>query len=388
MDSLLLKNVLLEGRKTNIFVEEGHFKCLDAADGATASTEMDCDGLAIVPALYNAHTHAAMSLVRGYADDMPLQEWLTEHIWPFESNLTREDIRRGSELALKEMKGTGSVMFNDMYFEIEQTIAEVEKAGMRALIGITVMDNHSLSQTRQKQQFIREWKDPTGGRIKLAMAPHAIYTVSAERLRKCTEFARENDMKIHIHLAETKKEVQDCLAEHGMTPVRYLDSLGVLGPDVIAAHCVHVEKEEWDILARHGVTAVNCPCSNMKLGSGRFPYEDAISSGTRIALGTDSSSSNNNLDLREEMKFAALLAKVNGDPTLLPAKEVMKWAGADSASALGVDGGEIAEGKVADCILLDLGNIKMTPCHNLESNWVYAADSSCIKAVICNGKII
>lgn len=388
MDSLLLKNVLFEGRKTNIFVEEGHFKCLDAADGAVASTEMDCDGLAIVPALYNAHTHAAMSLVRGYADDMPLQEWLTEHIWPFESNLTREDIRRGSELALKEMKGTGSVMFNDMYFEIEQTIAEVEKSGMRALIGITVMDNHSLSQTRQKQQFIREWKDPTGGRIKLAIAPHAIYTVSAERLRKCTEFARENDMKIHIHLAETKKEVQDCLAEHGMTPVRYLDSLGVLGPDVIAAHCVHVEKEEWDILARHGVTAVNCPCSNMKLGSGRFPYEDAISSGTRIALGTDSSSSNNNLDLREEMKFAALLAKVNGDPTLLPAKEVMKWAGADSAAALGVNGGEIAEGKVADCILLDLGNIKMTPCHNLESNWVYAADSSCIKAVICNGKII
>ncbi|MCQ2149862.1 MAG: amidohydrolase [Bacteroidales bacterium] len=388
MDSLLLKNVLFEGRETNILSEEGHFKCLDVADGATASTEMDCDGLAIVPALYNAHTHAAMSLVRGYADDMPLQEWLTEHIWPFESNLTREDIRRGSELALKEMKGTGSVMFNDMYFEIEQTIAEVEKSGMRALIGITVMDNHSLSQTRQKQQFIREWKDPTGGRIKLAIAPHAIYTVSAERLRRCTEFARENDMKIHIHLAETKKEVQDCLAEHGMTPVRYLDSLGVLGPDVIAAHCVHVEKEEWDILARRGVTAVNCPCSNMKLGSGRFPYEDAISSGVRIALGTDSSSSNNNLDLREEMKFAALLAKVNGDPTLLPAKEVMKWAGADSASALGVDGGEIAEGKVADCILLDLGNIKMTPCHNLESNWVYAADSSCIKAVICNGKII
>ena len=388
MDSILIKNVLLESRKTNILIEGKRFVSLDAADSCEASHTIEAEGLAIIPALYNAHTHASMSLLRGYADDMPLQKWLTDYIWPYEDGLTPQDIRRGSDIAIREMVGTGSVMFNDMYFEIEQTIDAVDKSGMRALIGITVMDNHSLAQTEEKKHFVREWKDPTGGRIQLAIAPHSIYTVSGGRLRECVEFARENGLKIHTHVSETRQEVDDCLKQHGTTPVRYLDSLGILGPDVIAAHCVHLDEEEWDILAERGVTAVNCPCSNMKLGSGRFDYETAIRSGARIALGTDGNSSNNNLDLREEMKFAALLAKVAGDTTLLPANEVMKWATVNGAAAMGVDAGIIEAGRLADCILVSLTADKMVPCHNLISNWVYSADSSCIANVICNGQII
>ena len=385
---LLLKNVLHDNVKRNILIENGRFASLNAPASVEADETIDSEGLAILPAFYNTHNHAAMSLLRGYADDLPLQSWLQDYIWPYEDKLTPADIRRGSEIAVKEMVTGGSVLFNDMYFDIEETIDIVAKSGMRAAIGITVMDYHSLAQSEEKKRFIEEFKDPTNGRISLVMAPHAIYTVCKERLIESAEYARAHNMRIHTHLSETESEVRDCVKEHGMTPVRYLDSIGYLGPDVILAHCVHVDEEEWDILAERGVTVSHCPCSNMKLGSGRFPYELAIKSGVRITLGTDGPSSNNNLDMREEMKFAALMAKMNGDAALLPAQEVMKWATVNGAEAFGIDGGVIAEGKVADAILVDLSAPKMVPCHNLLSNWVYAADSSCIRKVICDGKVI
>ena len=237
-------------------------------------------------------------------------------------------------------------------------------------------------------QYVRDWKDPTGGRIQLVMAPHSVYTVGPDKLKRSAAFARKNGLRLHIHVAETRTEVQNCIRDYGTTPVRYLDSLGFLGPDVIAAHCVHVDAEEWKILAGRGVTVAHCPCSNMKLGSGRFPYELAIESGCRITLGTDGASSNNNLDLREEMKFAALLAKVAGDPSLLPATEVFRWASRNGAEAFGLDAGEIARGKLADAILVDLGRSSMQPCHNLVSNFVYSADSSVIRHVICDGQLV
>lgn len=399
MKTLLIRNVLHDGRKTNILIENGRFKAFDVCDSAEAAEVYEADGTAILPALFNAHTHAAMSLLRGYADDMPLQTWLQDYIWPYEDKLTAEDIRKGSAMAVREMKATGSVFFNDMYFDIEGTIDEVDKAGIRAAIGITVMENHSKAQEEQKWEFARHWQDPTGGRIQLTVAPHAIYTVGPEKLRKSADLAKECGLKLHIHLSETRQEVLDCIRDHGTTPVRYLDSLGILGPDVIAAHCVHVDKEEWDILAERGVTAVHCPCSNMKIGSGRFPYELAVASGARIALGTDGNSSNNNLDMREEMKFAALLAKTCtacadgrldnvGNPSLLPAETVLQWATRGGAEAFGIDSGVIAPGKLADAILVGLDGPKMTPCHNLISNWVYSADSSAVKAVICDGRIV
>jgi len=388
MERLLVKDVLHEGRIRNILIENRRFKDLDAPAEVAGAKVLEASGTAILPALYNTHTHAAMTLLRGYADDMPLQTWLQEYIWPYEDKLTPEDIRHGSEIAAREMTQSGTVFFNDMYFDVEETIDVVDRSGMRAAIGITVMENHSKAVTEEKKDFVRHWQDPTGGRIKLVMAPHAIYTVGERKLRDCAEFAREHGMMLHIHLSETLKEENDCLQEHGTTPVRYLDRIGFLGPDVITAHCVHVDDEEAAILAERGVTISHCPCSNMKLGSGSFPYRRLMDAGCRITLGTDGASSGNNLDLREAMKFAALQAKADGDPELLPAEEIFRWATRCGAEAFGIDAGVIAEGKLADCMLIDLSDIRMQPCHHLVSNIVYSADSRCIKHVLCDGKVI
>ena len=389
MKTLLIKNVLLKDRKTDILVADGRFKSLCAPEGTRADETLEAEGTAILPPFYNTHTHAAMSLLRGYADDMPLQKWLQDYIWPYENKMTAQDIREGSRLAVREMIRTGTVFFSDMYFEIDQTIAVVQEFGIRAAIGVTFVDSHSKSQQADKLDMLRQWVDPSGGLITLTVAPHAIYTVSPDLLVKCADTARSLGLKLHIHLSETRQEVEDCLRAHGTTPVRYLDSLGFLGPDVIAAHVVHVDEEEAAILASRGVTIAHCPCSNMKLASGIFPYKMLHEAGCRITLGTDGDSSNNNLDMREEMKFAALLAKVSsGDPEVLPAAEALEMATRSGAEAFGLDAGVIREGALADALLVRLDDPRMQPCHNLISNWVYAAGSSCIDCVICNGNIV
>ena len=389
MKNILIKGVLHEGSRHDILIEGNRFKTIaPEGSGLQAEEVINAEGLAILPGFYNTHTHAAMTLCRGYADDMQLDKWLNDYIWPFEANLGPSDIRKGSDIAIKEMMDSGTVMFNDMYFCIEETIDLVVKAGMRAAIGITVMDNHSLAQAREKQDFVKNFHDPTGGRIQLVIAPHAVYTVGTQGLKKWAAFARDNGLRLHIHCSETQKEVDDCIAAYGLSPVQYLDSIGFLGPDVIAAHCVVVDDRDADILASRGVTVAHCPCSNMKISSGALPYERLIKAGVKMTLATDCVCSNNNLDLREEMKFAALLAKVAGNPELLPADEVLRWATVNGAEAFGYDAGIIAEEKLADCILVDMGNIRMQPCHNLISNWVYAADSSCIRKVLCDGKVI
>jgi 5-methylthioadenosine/S-adenosylhomocysteine deaminase len=389
MGSLLIKNVRLDDHTTDILIEDRRFKSLSAPEGTLVDSVIDAAGMAILPPFYNTHTHAAMSLLRGYADDMPLQKWLTEYIWPFESKMTAADIRKGSELAVREMIKTGTVFFSDMYFDIEETIEVVQRYGMRAAIGVTFMESHNKAQQAEKLEVLHNWSDPTGGRICLTVAPHAIYTVGQEMLVRCAETARELGMILHIHLSETRQEVEDCLQQKGTTPVRYLEKLGVLGPNVVAAHAVHVDEEEADILAKHGVTLAHCPCSNMKLSSGNFPYAMLKKAGCHIALGTDGDSSNNNLDMREEMKFAALLAKFSsGDPRTMPAGEALEVATRNGAEAFGIDAGVIAEGKLADAILVRLDDERMQPCYHLASNWVYAAGSSCIDTVICDGRIL
>ena len=389
MGSLLIKDVRLDDRITDILIADGRFKSLEAPAGTVADKVIDASGMAILPPFYNTHTHAAMTLLRGYADDMPLHKWLQEYIWPFEDKLTPQDIREGSRLSVREMIKTGTVFFSDMYFDIEETVDVVRESGMRAAIGVTFVESHSKSQQAEKLELLKHWTDPTGGRITLTVAPHAVYTVGPDLLVRCADTARSLGLKLHIHLCETRKEVDDCLAEHGMTPVRYLDSLGFLGPDVIAAHVVHVDPEEAAILAERGVTISHCPCSNLKLASGFFPYKLLKEAGCRITLGTDGASSNNNLDMREEMKFAALVSKAcSGNPEVMPAAEAMDMACRQGAEAFGINAGVIAEGKLADAILVDLSDVRMQPCHHLLSNWVYAAGSSCIDTVICDGNIL
>ena len=389
MGSLLIRHTRFGDKTTDILVVDGRFASLSAPAGTEADETIDATGTAILPPFYNTHTHAAMSLLRGYADDMPLQRWLNDYIWPYENKMTAADIREGSRLAIREMIQTGTVFFSDMYFEIGETIAVAREFGIRAAIGVTFVESHSKSQQEEKLDMLRQWGDPTNGLITLTVAPHAIYTVGSALLIKCAEVARSLGMKLHIHLSETRTEVEDCKRAHGTTPVRYLDSLGFLGPDVIAAHVVHVDEEEAAILAGRGVTIAHCPCSNLKLASGIFPYKLLRDAGCRIALGTDGDSSNNNLDMREEMKFAALLAKAScGDPEVMPAEEALAMATRNGAAAFGIDAGEIREGKLADALLVRLDDVRMQPCHNLVSNWVYAAGSSCIDTVICNGKIL
>ena len=389
MGTLLLKNVWLDGAVTHVLIEGNRFKKIGAAAEMPADEVLDAEGMALLPPFYNTHTHAAMSLLRGYADDMPLQKWLQDYIWPFENKMTAADIREGSRLAVREMIRTGTVFFSDMYFDIEETIRVVQEYGIRAAIGVTFVESHTKSQQAEKLEMLRSWSRPADDLITLTVAPHAIYTVGTDMLVRCAATARELGFKLHIHLSETRTEVEDCIREHGTSPVRYLDSLGVLGDNVIAAHVVHVDEEEAAILAARGVTVSHCPCSNMKLASGIFPYKLLHDAGCRITLGTDGDSSNNNLDMREEMKFAALLAKVSsGDPEILPAGEALAMATRNGAAAFGIDAGIIEEGRLADALLVDLRDERMQPLHNLASNWVYAAGSDCIDTVISNGKIL
>ena len=386
--SILIKNVLLDSERTNILIEGNRFTSLSADPATPADKVIDGTDKAILPPFYNTHTHAAMTLLRGYADDMPLDTWLREYIWPKEESLTPEDIYQGSVLAIREMIKSGCVFFNDMYFEVDQTIRAVADMGVRACIGVTFMDAHSLALRSEKESFISNWQDPTGGRISIASAPHAIYTCSEETLRYAASVARKAGIRIHIHLAETAPEVADCYRERGMSPVKYLDSIGLLGPDVIAAHCVHLDAEDIALLAARGVTVSHCPCSNMKLGSGIFRHGAMADAGVNVTIGTDGCSSNNNLDMREEMKFASLLAKCQGNPECLPAPQALRWATEAGARAFGIDAGVIAEGKLAVAILVDLRSERMHPLYHLVSNWVYSAESADIDTVICDGRIL
>ena len=385
---LLIKGVLHDGGQCNILVENGRFAAFDAPGDTPSERCIEASGMAIMPAFYNTHTHAAMALLRGYADDMPLDEWLRDHIWPVEDTFGPDDIERGSRIAVREMVSSGTVFFNDMYFDIERTLKVASEAGIRCAAGVTFVDLHDEGQLRAKREMIASWTPGRYGFGSLTVAPHAIYTAGRELLVAAARLARDNGLTLHIHLAETKKEVDDCIAAHGLTPVRYLDSIGFLGPDVVAAHCVFVDRQEWDILAARGVTVSHCPCSNMKLSSGIFPYEDAIASGVRLTLGTDGAASNNNLDMLEEMKFAALLAKVSAGPRTLPAAEILRWATRNGAEAFSIDAGVIEKGRLADAVLIDLHDPKMEPCHNIVSNWVYSADSRAIAAVLCNGEVV
>jgi 5-methylthioadenosine/S-adenosylhomocysteine deaminase len=388
MKTILIKDILLNGEKKDILIEENRFSKI-APEISRENTDIFIDGRnkAILPPFYNGHTHAAMTLLRGYADDMPLFPWLTDHIWPFEARITPEDVYWGSKLAILEMIKSGTVFFADMYWDIEETIRAAGEMGIRAAIGVSMMDRIGEEKIRKNIQFLQEWND-SSGLIQLTVAPHAIYTVSESLLRECMEIADQKNIFMHIHLAETRKEVEDCLDIHGMTPVQWLDSLGILNSRVIAAHVVHVNDEEIRILKERNVAIVHNPVSNMKLSSGIFRAKEISESGCRVMLGTDGCSSNNNLDMRETMKFASLLAKVTYGPETLPVEEIFRWATCNGADAFGIDAGMIAEGKLADALLIDLTDERLIPNYNLLSNWVYSAGSNCIDTVICNGNLL
>ncbi len=384
---ILLKKTTLLGNETDVLISGNRFEKIEKNIVVPEPhEEIDAAGTAIFPPFYNAHTHAAMSLLRGFADDLELFKWLNDYIWPFEEKLTSEDIFRGSQLAILEMIKSGTVFFNDMYWDTSETIRAAESLGIRSAIGLVFTNFTPRERVEFNFDFVKNFEKTELTQI--TIAPHAIYTAEKSLLQKCAETARERRLLLHIHLSETKKEVEDCYKKHGKSPVEFLDEIGFLGNDVVAAHCVHLSDNDIEILRSRGVTIAHNPAANMKLGSGIFRAAACQNRGCKIALGTDGPSSNNNFDMGEEMKIAALLAKVAGTPEEIPAKTVFEWATKSSANAFGIDAGEIAVGKLADALLVDLNDERFVPNHNLISNWVYSADRHCIRDVICNGKFL
>ncbi|MDO4937175.1 MAG: amidohydrolase [Sutterellaceae bacterium] len=387
MSTLLIRNVELNRVKTNILVKDGRFADLNASADTVADEVYDATDEAILPSFHNTHTHAAMTLLRGYADDMELFKWLNDHVWPFEAKMQPQDIYDGSRLAILEMIRTGTTFFCDMYWMSEETVKAVDEMGVRAAIGVTVMDPIGKARNDAGLKLVEDFVS-NSGRVTLIPAPHAVYTAGPELLQRCTELSRKKDIPLTLHVAETEKEVADCIAQYGLSPVRWLDKLGVLNDKTVVAHCIHVDAEEIDILKERGVVLAHNPCSNMKLGSGFFKSQELIDAGCRITLGTDGACSNNNLDMREEMKFAALMAKVRYTPETLPAGLVLDWATKNGAQAFGLKSGTIEVGALADAVFVDLNNDRLVPNYNLVSNWVYAADSSAISSTMCDGKFL
>ncbi|HWQ67787.1 MAG TPA: amidohydrolase [Methanospirillum sp.] len=355
---------------------------------------IDGSGTLVLPGLVNAHTHAAMTLLRGYADDMHLQQWLSEKIWPLEAHLTGEDVYWGTKLACLEMIRSGTIAFNDMYFFMEDAARAVDESGIRAVLshgfitfGSPEKFEAEVKATERLVSHIRAMNNP---RILPAVGPHAPYTVPPDHLKWCGEFSRDENIMLHIHLSETRTEVEDCQAAHGVKPASLLDQCGCLSPRTVAAHGCWLDEEECRLLAARGSHVAHNPVSNLKLATGRvMPYPDLRSAGVNTALATDGCSSNNNLDLFEEMKVAAISQKFfwNQD-TLLPAQEALDMATIAGARALNIPGGRIAPGQAGDIILLSLRHPSMVPLYNPVSNVVYAASGSLVQTVLCNGRVL
>jgi len=391
--SILIKNVLFNDRTIDIYIEGKEIKQIGEGLSFPADKILDGSRKAVIPGFVNAHTHAAMTLFRGFGDDMPLMPWLEQKIWPNEAKMTREDVYWGAKLACLEMIKSGTTTFFDMYHKFRGTADATEEMGLRGMIAGVCFDHFQTDQAEKCKRHNEKLVEEVNGyskRIQYALGPHAIYTVSGELLQWCHQFAMEHNISIHLHLAETEGEVEDSIKHFGLSPVRYLYKLGILSPRLIIAHGIYIDDDELRMLADHEVKVVHNPASNMKLASGiHFKFKEMRQLGITVGLGTDGCSSSNNLDMIEAMKLASLLGKAwRKDPEALTANEMLQAATAEGAAMFGLKAGQIKEGYLADLCLIDLNTPAFTPNFNFVSNLVYAANGSCVDTVICDGKIL
>ena len=393
--SILIKNVLHQDKLTDVLIEGNRIARIASGISAPAGAEvLDGTNKAIIPGFINTHTHASMTLFRGYGDDLPLMTWLEDYIWPVEAQMTAHDVYVGARLACLEMLRSGTTCFLDMYMHPLETAKAVEEMGLRAHLSYTLFDQGNaeraeLDRKRSYEYFDRfkEFSD----RITFTLGPHAIYTVSGEQLQFCHQFAVEHNVKIHLHLSETKGEIDECVRQHGLTPVRYLEKLGILSEHLVLAHVVWIDDEEMDLLAKYNVSVVHNPASNLKLASGyAFKYEEMKRRGIRIGIGTDGCSSSNNLDMVVAMKLASFLGKGwRFDSTACKADDIFASATSAGADILGIPAGRVEEGALADVCLVDLNTPELVPLNSLTSNLVYATSgSSCVDTVIVDGRIL
>jgi len=365
----------------------------DAVGGATDET-LDASGSLVIPGLVNAHTHVAMTLLRGYADDKPLDPWLREDIWPAEAALTPDDVEVGAELGALEMIRSGTTAFADMYFAMDRVAAVVDRAGLRARLGHGVVtvgkdDADARSDVAESLAVARELDGAADGRIRTAFMPHSLTTVGEEYLREGVAEAREAGVPIHLHANETTDEVEPIVDERGERPIAYAEALDALGPDDFFAHGVHVDETEIDRLAAAGTAVVHCPASNMKLASGMAPVQRLREAGVTVALGTDGAASNNDLDVFDEMRDAAMLGKLAADDaSAVPAGAAVEMATAGGADALGLPGGRIEAGAAADIAVVDLDAPHLTPVHDPVSQLAYAARGSDVRHTVCDGRVL
>lgn len=383
-NTCIVANIAIEGNKITYIGEQVPTTNFDKI--------IDGSGKFAAPGLVNAHTHAAMTLFRSYADDMFLMDWLQNKIWPAEAKLVAEDIYWGSLLAIAEMIKTGTTCFADMYFFMDQTAKAVEETGIRAslargLVGVTPDADDKL---RENVAFYQKWHGQANGRITAMFGPHAPYTCPPDYLLKVVEEAHKTGAELHMHLSETKDEVDTCIEKFGMTPIEHVNKLGLLDCGMLAAHCVHVTEADIQIMRDKKVRVAHNPQSNLKLASGIAPAQAMLDAGIIVALGTDGATSNNNLDMLEEVRLAATLHKVReNNPKVIPAPTALQMGTEFGAKALGLsDVGRIQVGYKADIVLYDMSNTTWAPKHDRTSLLVYSANATDAHTVLVDGKVL
>lgn len=392
MESILIQNILLEGRRVDILIEGNRISRIGKDIKFPAQKVIDGSKKAVIPSFVNMHTHAGMTLFRGISEDMSLSVWLDE-IWKAETKLTEEFVYWGTKLACLEMIKTGTTAFADMYWFPDRGADAVVESGMRASLSFCFLDGgDKQKQIREREECQRVCKvlKDKSDKIQFTVSIHGHYTVCDENMLWATDFARNNGFLLHTHLSETKSENDAHFAKYGVSPTKRLYDMGILGNDMIAAHSLWLSDDDIEMYAEKGVTAVHNINSNLKLASGyRFRYNELRDAGVNVAIGTDGAGSSNNLDMLEAMKTAAFVQKAwRGDPTALPIDELLDLGSANGAKALGLDMGRIEEGALADMLLIDMDSTFFIPNFDFKANLVYSANSSCVDTVICDGKIL
>ncbi|HWQ40957.1 MAG TPA: amidohydrolase [Desulfosporosinus sp.] len=402
MSKILIRAMVLPMTGPDVFYPQGEITIEDdrilsvgelgsAPSGFVPDRILDLPNDVVMPGLINTHTHAAMTLLRSYADDLPLMPWLNEKVWPFEEKLTDEDIYWGTALALCEMIRSGTTTMLDMYTSMDQVAEAVLKAGTRAVLSRGLIGNGPNGEQafQESIDLVERYHGAGKGRVKVMFGPHAPYTCSGEYLQKVKAQADRLGVGIHIHVAETRDEINIIQEQFGRTPVQWLDELGLFGGHVVAAHCVHLTPEDMEILARRHVCVAHNPESNMKLNSGTAPIIELQAKGVVVGLGTDGASSNNNLDLFGEMRSAAFQQKLRVSSTVLPAYEVLKMATLGGAQTLGLeDVGILAPGFKADLITLDMDQPHFYPRFSIPSHLVYTAHAGDVRTVMVDGMFL
>lgn len=398
MSKIIIKNVEIISQaseeRLNIAIKDQKIFYIgpDTPEEFSTARSLDGSNHIAAPGMVNVHTHAAMTLLRSYADDMVLMDWLQNKIWPAEANLTADDVSWGTKLAIIEMIKSGTTTFADMYFFMDKVAEAVEETGIRASLsrGMIGLAPDAMDKIRESTELYNNWHDKANGRIKVMFGPHAPYTCPVDYLKKIIAEAGKLSAEIHMHLSETASEVADCEREYGMTPIALMNDIGLFDLGTLAAHCVHVTEADMEIMADKKVRVGHNPQSNLKLASGIAPVPEMLSKGIIVGLGTDGASSNNNLDMLEEARLTAMLHKNNtGNPLLIPASKALNLATKQGALALGfTDVGEIKVGQKADIVLYNMNKPYWYPRHDRTSLFIYAANSSDADAVIVDGKIL